>query len=160
MAEQTDPPKPDQVGPLSEELTALFYRVVRLISVASESSLLQDLPVLQTRLLRLIDEEPGKNVADLTKSMRHTVSGVSRMLTNLEKKGLIERVADQHDKRVVRIFVTAVARNALSQRNEQRVDRMRQCLQHMSNDAALRVVESLHLLARAAEQTNNEAKPR
>lgn len=137
---------------LSEELASVFYQIVRLVFVL-DNSLLQDLSITHTRLLRTISDEPGKKVADLAQVMGLSISRMSRMLTSMTNQGLIDRETDPSDKRIVRIYLKDIAKDAFIQREKQRIERMNACLTHMSHDNALRLIESLHLMKRAAEKS-------
>lgn len=71
-----------------------------------------------------IDKE-GTPATKIAKALGMEPTSLSRLLKNMEKKGLIYREADPNDKRVVRIFLTEVgllkrkvAKNTVIQFNE------------------------------------------
>lgn len=53
-----------------------------------------------------LNETKGVKVSELAKSIRATMPGVSRMLSSLEDKGIIERRIDPSDRRNTLVYIT------------------------------------------------------
>lgn len=65
---------------------------------------------VQYGLLRVLSERDGQNGAELGERLQLDSATITGLLDRLERAGLIERRADDQDRRVNRIFATAQAR--------------------------------------------------
>lgn len=60
----------------------------------------------QDAVLRLLVARPGMRQAELARALHLEAPTVSRMLDRMERAGLVERRADRHDGRVIRVVAT------------------------------------------------------
>src|SRR5688572_29101117 len=67
------------------------------------------------RVLAALREKDGRRMGDLSETTSIEVSTLTRLVDNMEKKGLVARRRDPNDARVVALFVTAAGRR-LTQR--------------------------------------------
>ena len=67
------------------------------------------------RVLAALREKDGRRMGDLSETTSIEVSTLTRLVDNMEKKGLVARRRDNGDARVVSLFVTAAGRR-LTQR--------------------------------------------
>lgn len=63
--------------------------------------------------------EPGIKVSDLSAKLNVSNPMVTQAVNSLEGAGLVERIGDPHDRRVVRIKVTEKGEEVISQVSEQ-----------------------------------------
>ena len=140
----------DQRSGLSE-LADLILAVGRLIRPPAELMPPMCTPV-ESSIMRFIDRHPGSSAREAAEATLLPSSNFTRVLRNLEEKGLVRREADARDKRGIRLYPTP-----LSQKNRRQLeDAWEQALAGAVKDpatlntinTALRRVEE-HLAARA-----------
>jgi DNA-binding MarR family transcriptional regulator len=69
----------------------------------------------QTHLLLLISQNNGARQKDLAEQMDVRPSSMTEMLIKMEQAGLITRKQDEHDQRIMRIFLTEAGEKAAEQ---------------------------------------------
>jgi DNA-binding MarR family transcriptional regulator len=69
-----------------------------------------DLTPEQWGVLRRLRQQEGMNQSQLGESMFKDRHNITRLLNLLEKRGFIERRADETDKRIYRVFLTEAGR--------------------------------------------------
>jgi DNA-binding MarR family transcriptional regulator len=93
-----------------EELDAYFALVVAgdLVQRAITSQLAEHglTPVQFSILAQLLQQRDGIRMRDLASALVHSRSGLTYQVTQLEKAGLVERVASPHDERGVMAKLT------------------------------------------------------
>lgn len=62
---------------------------------------------------------PGIKVSELSKSTHSSVPATSKVIRHLEEKKLVERIADEKDRRVVYVALTQAGEGILSKSKEQ-----------------------------------------
>ena len=98
-----------------------------------------------------IGQEPTQN--ELGSFLNLEKSSVSRLISNLETKGWIERFSDVSDKRVKRLRLTKQGNNMHSQLMEARKKKFTALLAHIPKAKQEDVNLALSLLIKACEQT-------
>lgn len=69
------------------------------------------LTVIEWYILRALYAEDGQHASALAQAVGRAATSFTPNLDKLEKKGLIERRQDEHDRRAVRIFLCASAQH-------------------------------------------------
>ena len=77
-----------------------------------------DAPAAQWRALTLLQREPGQRVGALARASRTTQPGMTRLLGDLARAGLVTRSPDPSDSRATVVDITAAGRTALTQWRE------------------------------------------
>ena len=75
--------------------------------------------------------------------LRLAAPTVTLMLNDLEKAGLVERFRDAKDRRVVRVYLTALGNNILTEQMELHRNRIQQLLTCLGEDDTLKLTELL-----------------
>ncbi|REJ04862.1 MarR family transcriptional regulator [Microbacterium bovistercoris] len=72
-----------------------------------------DAPAAQWRVLSLLDESPAQRVGTLAAAARTTQPGMTRLIGDLERAGLVVRTPDPDDSRATLVTITADGRQAI-----------------------------------------------
>ncbi|GAA1528794.1 DNA-binding MarR family transcriptional regulator [Microbacterium ginsengiterrae] len=73
-----------------------------------------DAPAAQWRILTILEKEPGRRVGELARASRATQPGVTRLLGDLERAGLVTRTPDERDSRATVVHITPNGAAALA----------------------------------------------
>jgi DNA-binding MarR family transcriptional regulator len=104
------------MGPLDSYLPYLLNRAGARIATAFGEEVRPLGATLQMwRVLAALREKDGRRMGDLSGTTSIEVSTLTRLVDNMEKKGLVERRRDAEDARVVALYVTAAGKR-LTQR--------------------------------------------
>ncbi len=99
------------MGPLDAYLPYLLNRAGTRIATAFGEEMRPLGASLQIwRVLAALREEDGRRMGDLSTTTSIEVSTLTRLVDQMEKKGLVARRRDPGDARVVALFVTASGR--------------------------------------------------
>lgn len=72
-----------------------------------------DAPAAQWRALTLLENSPGQRVGALARASRTTQPGMTRLIGELERAGLVTRSSDASDSRAIVVDITDAGRTAL-----------------------------------------------
>jgi DNA-binding MarR family transcriptional regulator len=104
------------VGPLDSYLPYLLNRAgARIAAAFSEEVRPLGATLQMWRVLAALREGDGRRMGDLSETTSIEVSTLTRLVDNMEKKGLVTRRRDAGDARVVALHVTPAGRR-LTQR--------------------------------------------
>src|SRR5690349_22614078 len=104
------------MGPLEQFLPYLLNRAGARIAAAFNAEMRQIGASLQMwRVLAALREKDGRRMGELSATTSIEVSTLTRLVDQMEKKGMVARRRDPADARAVALFVTAVGRR-LTQR--------------------------------------------
>lgn len=104
------------MGPLDSYLPYLLNRAGARIATAFGEEVRPLGATLQMwRVLAALREKDGRRMGDLSETTSIEVSTLTRLVDNMEKKGLVGRERDAGDARVVALYVTAAGKR-LTQR--------------------------------------------
>lgn len=137
----------------SAQLLRYFRRIWDALAVGNDldSSILQ-LPILQLRCLRRIAEQDGQRMVDIAAKMQMPLPGASRLVDRLVRRGMVTRLSDPNDRRVVRLSLTDAGRSGLQEVDSARQARIETCLRHLEPQTIDQLLESLQRLSSAVEQ--------
>ena len=143
-------PNYDQhVERLSEDLRTALKGLVRQMRRDTERQE-QGLSLMQAMLLHVIHEHPGIGVAELARMQQVRSPTMSGQVKALETAGLVERAAQEHDRRRSGLHVSPVGHKALRQLRDRRHDWLSQRIARLPPDqmAALAgAIDALNFLA-------------
>ncbi|MCR6481787.1 MarR family transcriptional regulator [Amycolatopsis sp. OK19-0408] len=93
------------IDPITDEVVALLARIVdRFVDSYESAAAAQGLTTVQAKVLQALDEPlPMHRIAEKLNSERSNVTGI---IDRLEARGLVERRADQRDRRIKNIVAT------------------------------------------------------
>src|ERR1700733_2385446 len=74
----------------------------------------QDLTFSQWRVLMCLRDDIAKTCADISRELSHDSGSLTRLVDQLDRRGLIKRTRDKKDRRVVALALTAQGRAAVT----------------------------------------------
>ncbi len=99
------------MGPLDDYLPYLLNRAGARIATAFSGRMLRlDASLQVWRVLAALRERDGRRMGDLSETTSIEVSTLTRLVDNMEKRGLVARRADPADARAVALHVTPAGR--------------------------------------------------
>jgi DNA-binding MarR family transcriptional regulator len=145
----TNTSRNDQIARLSEDLRTALKGIVRQMRRDTERQE-QGLSLMQAMLLHAIHEHPGIGVAELARMQQVRSPTMSGQVKALETAGLVERAAQEHDRRRSGLHVSPAGHAALRQLRDRRHDWLSQRIARLSPGqmAALAdAIDALNILA-------------
>ncbi len=141
---------------IAEAVAGLFPRLARGLSSA-EKDLADDLPLAQLRLCGMLCEG-SQPMSALSHALGVSLSALTQIADRLERARLVKRVAEENDRRVRCLQLTARGEKMTRKRREARVLRTLAVLEHLSAPQREAVRASLEVLVKAcsAVQTGGE----
>ncbi|MCG0067063.1 MarR family winged helix-turn-helix transcriptional regulator [Streptomyces tricolor] len=106
-------------------------------------------PEGRLNLLRHVAEHPGATVREAAEALLMKPNNVSALVSQLTEEGLLERRQDSADKRVARLYPTAVARRRLGEVRALQVSHLTEALLSLTEgemDALGSALGALHSL--------------
>ncbi|MBE1489608.1 MarR family winged helix-turn-helix transcriptional regulator [Plantactinospora soyae] len=112
----------------------------------------QPLPVSEAHAMVEIAREGRLRQAELTRRLRLEKSTVSRLVSNLERRGWVRRQAALDDGRGVLLELTEAGATAAARQAEARRNRFTALLARVPDDQRAAMVRALQTLAEAADE--------
>ena len=107
-----------------------------------------DLPLAQLRLCGILSDGP-RPMSALSRELGVSLSALTQIADRLERARLVKRVAEENDRRVRCLQLTARGEKMTRKRREARVLRTAAVLEHLSPPQRAAVRASLEVLAKA-----------
>ncbi|MGW1208360.1 MarR family winged helix-turn-helix transcriptional regulator [Streptomyces sp. NPDC002499] len=114
-----------EIGPVLEHLEIAWERSRATLSTAPLSS-------IQTRVMYVIDREPGINLSTLGRRLCAAPPSVTRLCDRLQAAGFLRRVPRPEDRREMRLELTETGIAHLHDIRHRREEALRQAMAHMS----------------------------
>ena len=95
---------------INEYLTSIFNNVLVIEEVSLRGSQFKDISIKEMHTIDVIGKYPGVTPSHVSKELMVTLGTVTTSLNNLERKGYIERVRSDQDRRVVHLNLTKKGR--------------------------------------------------
>ena len=135
----------------------VFFRVMRAMMFEDEPiAALDALPLAQMRLIWTVRHQSEATMKDLSERLNVSQSTVTQLAERLVKRGLAERIADPTDRRVVRLRLSKLGREAIGIA-EARSDARHQAIwNRLDTDQRNSVMQGLETLAEMAERLRYE----
>jgi DNA-binding MarR family transcriptional regulator len=130
-------------------MDAIFKVIGRRILVHDDAAL--DIPLRQFRVCATLFEGP-RSMKELSVELGVSQSAITQIADRLEAAGLVRRGAPGDDRRVKNLELTPRARKVLREREEQRIDRVREILEQLSSADRQTLLESLGRFGVAAQE--------
>ena len=95
----------------TNELAARFMRVFdasfkQMSQRKHQNKLFKDLSINKLHMLNLLYQRPGTAQKELAELLQITPAAISTAIRELENMGLVERKADEHDARLMRLYLS------------------------------------------------------
>ncbi len=105
-------------------------------------------------VLRFLSEKAdGVNAGELSKRFAINTSRVAAILNSLEKKGFIDRMTDERDKRMVRIFIRPQGIEYEKEKCSQFIEHGAAMLERLGEEDAARYIDIMERLAKIHNDT-------
>ena len=124
-------------------------RVLVAVAARSLAGLDEEVTLTQYRSLVVLASRGPQTVAALADALGVTPPTASRLCERLVRKGLVRRRTDRHDRRQVRVALTAAGRRLVDVVTARRRQEISDLMQAVPPDARRSVVAGLQLLADA-----------
>jgi DNA-binding MarR family transcriptional regulator len=140
-----------QHQPLSPETVSDIERLLREISVIVKRKgreILNNFPITPPQFTALVwlNDEGDMTIGELSQKMYLACSTMTDLIDRMEKNGVVERVRDDRDRRVVRIHLLEKGAQIIKEVMEARRQYLAEILSHLSDDEALQIKEHLSIL--------------
>jgi DNA-binding MarR family transcriptional regulator len=113
-----------------------------------------DMSTPQFKALILIYEEEGVRMRELARRLGGSFSNATVLVDRLVERGMVERMADSQDRRVVLVRVTRSGRQLVEQLVTSWRSLSPSLLKALDPDDLVKVSEALRLLVKAAQSNN------
>lgn len=97
----------DAYGTFHEVLVKLFNEIMELEQKAIITEEFKDISNNDMHIIEMIGNNEAKNMSTVAKGLKVTVGTLTIAVNNLVKKGYVQRVRSEQDRRVVLISLTA-----------------------------------------------------
>lgn len=149
---RADAPAKDPEADLVEEVDRLLRSVSLLVRRRGRMSLEGSrVTPPQFNALQAVARAGGLTMGELCQQLYLASSTVTALVDRLEEAGLVERVRDGHDKRVVRLSVTEAGYRVMDQVMSARIAYLRTVLDRLDDPDQRCLVESLRRIHREME---------
>ncbi|WP_097886513.1 MarR family transcriptional regulator [Streptomyces sp. st140] len=131
-------------------------RVLELLEVAWERNrhTLSTTPLssAQTRVMYIIEREPGINLSSLGRHLSAAAPSVTRLCDRLQAAGFIRRIPRREDRRETQLELTDTGRAHLQVIRDRRAQALHQAMQRMAPDAQHALATGLSALCDAVTE--------
>lgn len=95
---------------VNEYLTSIFNNVLVIEEVSLRGSRFKDISIKEMHTIDVIGKFPEATPSKVSKELMVTLGTVTTSLNNLERKGYVERIRSDQDRRVVYLHLTKKGR--------------------------------------------------
>ncbi len=118
-----------------------------------------DVSLPQLYILTLIQERGPRTVSEIAALLSISVPSASSILDRMEEHGLVTRVRDEEDRRVVRVTITDAGRQAFTQVGGLHRDRIMRLLEVLSDDEVRDLITGIDALKAGLSRLGVENSP-
>lgn len=131
----------DKIERYCEQLDRLAFKVIRRMGREVSTLLEEGMTPAQFLLMRLIGQQGEATVSDLSDQMGVTLSAITSLTDRLKAAGLVNRVRDESDRRVVFLRLTPEGAAKLSDLSNRRLEHMRRYLGQLPEEDIEKLLE-------------------
>jgi DNA-binding MarR family transcriptional regulator len=151
-----------QVAPdrerLAGEMIAEFRLVLReLKCVGSQRLLRRGVSMTHLHVMSMLERHGAMPMTHLADALDVSVSNATGLVDRMEERGLVDRLRDDADRRVVRVELTAEGRTALAEIEVLQADVLGEVLDRLDDRQLARLARTLEDLRRAVARATTEA---
>jgi len=95
---------------INDYLTSIFNNVLVIEEVSLRGSRFKDISIKEMHTIDVVGKFPNATPSQVSKELMVTLGTVTTSLNNLERKGYIERLRSDQDRRVVHLHLTKKGR--------------------------------------------------
>ena len=106
--------------------------------------------------LALLQAEGSLPMSRLAEAMAVSLPNLTGIVGRMEERGLVERIHDQRDRRVVHVRLTAQGTAALEEADQARRRRLARIMTELTPEQRTRCLQSLREMRAAAERLGAE----
>lgn len=137
--------------PVSVQTVSDIERLLREISVIVKHKgreILANFPITPPQFTALLwlEEEGDLTIGELSQKMYLACSTMTDLIDRMEKNGVVERVRDDRDRRVVRIHLLEKGTEIITEVMEARRKYLENVLARLSDDEAIEIKKYLSIL--------------
>ena len=141
------------------EMQKALRRVLKsLVFVGGPPSALAELPVSQLRCWYHIAEHEGLKMQEVSNALGIKLPALSQIVERLVRRGLIVRLTDDQDRRVVRLHLTEVTRAMHIEAKAEHTARIAETSSRLSPRNVEQIIRGLNQLADAAEAVESSER--
>lgn len=131
------------VKKVNDILVNLFNMVLKLEEEALQESLFKDLSITEAHTLVAIGKGRPKTMTHVANLLGINVSTLTTAINKLVKKGYVERLRDEEDRRIVRIHLTDDGIEAVKAHESFHEDMIREALSHVPEEELPKFISSI-----------------
>lgn len=98
----------------------------------------------------------GLTVSEISNQMEVTPPTVTQLIKSLEAEGLVVRINDQADRRVVRVLLTEEGRTFMQKLIDSRAEKMNQLSEYLGEEKTKQLVDLLEQILQFLNQNEKE----
>ncbi|WP_185702994.1 MarR family winged helix-turn-helix transcriptional regulator [Paenibacillus rhizophilus] len=106
-------------------------------------------------VLHTLSRKSPMRLTELTANEQVTQSGITQLVTRLERDGLVERRPDPNDGRVVQVHITERGANVIDSRRSERIEQLSKFIEGLTPEDKLAIASAIPALRRLAELGND-----
>src|SRR5579885_1823612 len=107
----------------------------------------EEIPVAQIKLMSHLAMRGPRTMSELAEGLEVTTPAITGLVDKLEKRGLVGRLRDSQDRRVVRVQLSGFARMIAERYIDEKRRQMRRVLETLTPEEQRTFVKTLKLLA-------------
>lgn len=128
-----------------EDLTRI---IIRLPSI-------EKLSFTTLSVLHTLSRKSPMRLTELTANEQVTQSGITQLITRLERDGLVERRPDPNDGRVVQVHITARGANVIDSRRSERIEQLSKFIEGLTPEEKQAIASAIPALRRVVQFAND-----
>jgi DNA-binding MarR family transcriptional regulator len=136
------------VADLSRRMAALLPAIIREFTKRETHAFARgQISVPQMLILEFLQQRPSSMMSDLASSLSITTSAVTGLIDRMERSGLVRRVRDPRDRRVIHIEATLKGRSVIREVLRQKEENFRRVLERLpaaQRRSYLQLLEDIH----------------
>jgi len=110
-----------------------------------------DLSISQVKMLHILDAEGELPLKDLGERLTLSLAASSRAVEGLHQRAFVTRRADEHDRRMKRVALTAAGRDVVTRLSEARLAVLQRFAETMTGDERRQMIDALAPLMERVE---------
>jgi DNA-binding MarR family transcriptional regulator len=103
--------KDEDIKIVDEAIHELIYKMLNSNFMNEYSDKTKGISMMDFRVLRVIDENPGKQIKDMLSILKIPNSTLTSVINRLEKRGIVRRVISLEDRRSFNIEITDIGKD-------------------------------------------------
>lgn len=115
---------------------------------------MMDLPLRQLKVCMALDRH-SRSMSEIGRELGLSPSAVTQVSNRLERRGLIERIFQDKDRRVRKLRLTRKGQHLVRTRDEKQLRRIAVALETLSESELVQIMTGLEILTRSCTPTES-----